>query len=492
MIFSDINFNKNEPIYIQIKSYIEDLILKGLIPNKSKLPSTRELSQILGVSRNSVVLAYEELKSQNIIYSVNGKGTFVNSSNLLSSKPWTFNWNDNLNFYAKTANEFDIIKTEIPWKKDIISFKSISPQGELFDIDEFKKSFLSRLSLEGHKLLNYGYAQGYKPLIDYLIDYMSSKGVDTSNKDILITNGFTEGFDIVLSSFTTKGDNIICENPTHNTAIKIMKSHDLNIIGVDMDKDGINLDMLNNKLNNFSNIKFAYTIPSYHNPTGIVSKPEKRFEFYNLMKKHNIAIIEDGFNEELLYTSSHLCPIVSLDSQGNGVIYIGSFSKILFPGIRIGWIFADKKVIDILQSVKRCKNIHSSSLDQAILFDYLNSGAFNKYVKKIRKFYKDNYELAINCINKYIPSYSLEDDGVLGEGGLHIFLKLKNIDTRYLLNECSKKNVIFMPGDIFYVDNSGANTLRLGFSRLTHEEIELGIKIIGDTIKELESKKLGE
>ena len=388
MIFSDINFNKNEPIYIQIKNYIEDLILKGLIPNKSKLPSTRELSQILGVSRNSVVLAYEELKSQNIIYSVNGKGTFVNSNNLLSSKPWFFNWNDNLNFYAKTANEFDIIKTEMPWKKDIISFKSISPQGELFDIDEFKKSFLSRLSLEGHKLLNYGYAQGYKPLIDYLIDYMSSKGVDTSNKDILITNGFTEGFDIVLSSFTTKGDNIICENPTHNTAIKIMKSHDLNIIGVDMDKDGINLDMLNNKLNNFSNIKFAYTIPSYHNPTGIVSKPEKRFEFYNLMKKHNIAIIEDGFNEELLYTSSHLCPIVSLDSQGNGVIYIGSFSKILFPGIRIGWIFADKKVIDILQSVKRCKNIHSSSLDQAILFDYLNSGAFNKYVKKIRKFYK--------------------------------------------------------------------------------------------------------
>ena len=155
MIFSDINFNKNEPIYIQIKNYIEDLILKGLIPNKSKLPSTRELSQILGVSRNSVVLAYEELKSQNIIYSVNGKGTFVNSSNLLSSKPWTFNWNDNLNFYAKTANEFDIIKTEIPWKKDIISFKSISPQGELFDIDEFKKSFLSRLSLEGHNLLNY-------------------------------------------------------------------------------------------------------------------------------------------------------------------------------------------------------------------------------------------------------------------------------------------------------------------------------------------------
>lgn len=485
MIFSDINFNKNEAIYLQIKNHIEDLISKGLIPNKSKLPSTRELSKILGVSRNSVILAYEELKSQNIIYSINGKGTFVNSDNLLNSKPWNVNWSNSLSYYAKTANELDIVKTELPWKKDIISFKSISPQGELFDIEEFKKSFLSRLSLEGHKLLNYGYAQGYKPLIDYLISYMNSKGVDTTGKDILITNGFTEGFDIVLSSFTKKGDSIVCENPTHNTAIKIMKSYDLNIIGVDMDIDGLNLDIISDKINSNSNIKFAYTIPSYHNPTGIVTKPEKRYAFYKLMKKHNIPIIEDGFNEELLYTSSHLCPIASLDNSNNGVIYIGSFSKILFPGIRVGWILADRKVIDILQSVKRCKNIHTSSLDQAILFDYLNSGAFNKYVKKIRKFYKDNYEFALYCISKYIPSEYIMKNGVLGEGGLHIFIKLKNINTRYLLSECSKKSVIFMPGDIFYVDNSGDNTLRLGFSRLTLEEIKLGIQIIGDTIKEL-------
>lgn len=485
MIFSDINFNKNELIYIQIKNHIEDLISKGILPNKSKLPSTRELSNILGVSRNSVILAYEELKSQNVIYSVNGKGTFVNSDTLLNSKPWNFNWNSSVSSYAKVSNDLDIIKTEIPWKKDIISFKSISPQGELFDIDEFKKSFLSRLSLEGHKLLNYGYAQGYKPLIDYLIKYMNSKGVDTSGKSILITNGFTEGFDIVLSSFTEKGDSIVCENPTHNTAIKIMKSHGLNIVGVDMNTEGININLLHNQLITNSNIKFAYTIPSYHNPTGIVSKPENRYEFYKLMKKYNIPIIEDGFNEELLYTSSHLCPIASLDSNNNGVIYIGSFSKILFPGIRIGWILADTKVIDILQSVKRCRNIHSSSLDQAILFDYLNSGAFTKYIKKIRKFYKDNYELALDCINKYIPADTLLDDGVLGEGGLHIFLKFKKINTRHLLNECYKKNVIFMPGDIFYVDGNGYNTLRLGFSRLNPQEIEYGIKTIGDVIKEL-------
>ncbi|MGL5641035.1 MAG: aminotransferase class I/II-fold pyridoxal phosphate-dependent enzyme, partial [Paraclostridium sp.] len=232
MLFSDLKLNEEEPIYIQIKNYIDIMINKGLIPNNSKLPSTRELSQFLNVSRNSIVSAYEELKAEGIIYSVSGKGTFVNHENTAYNNSWNIDFDLLENQYSKIANEMDIVKSEIPWRSDLISFKSISPDGELFDIDEFKKSFLNRISLEGHKILNYGYAKGYKPLIDYLITYMNTKGVDTTNKDILITNGFTEGLDIILSSFTEKGDYIICENPTHNTAIKIFKSLGLNIIGI--------------------------------------------------------------------------------------------------------------------------------------------------------------------------------------------------------------------------------------------------------------------
>nr|UWI51445.1 PLP-dependent aminotransferase family protein [Clostridioides difficile] len=481
MIFSNLRLNDSEPIYIQIKNYISDMISKGLIPDNSKLPSTRELSQLLQVSRNSVVLTYEELKSEGLIYSVSGKGTFVNSKNKSSNTTWSLNWDCLENTYSKKANELDIIKSEIPWSSNLISFKSISPDGDLFDMEELKKSFLNRISLEGHKLLNYGYAQGYKPLIDYLLEYMTNKGVDTNNKDILITNGFTEGFDIIMSSFTQERDYIICENPTHNTAIKIMKSHNLNILGVDISKNGLDFNLLENRLIEYKNkIKFAYITPSYHNPTGIVMTPENRYRFYNLMKKYNIAIIEDGFNEELLYNSSHIFPICSLDNMNNGVVYIGSFSKILFPGIRIGWIFADKKVIDKLESVKRCRNIHVSFLDQGILFDYLSNGGFEKYVKKIRKFYGDKFNFAYECVKKYIQT-----EYILGDGGLHIFIKLKNIDTRKLLEKCYKKNVIFMPGDLFFTDGSGSDTLRLGFSRLSFDDIETGIKIIGENIDEM-------
>lgn len=481
MIFSNLKLNDNEPIYIQLKNYISDMISKGLIPDNSKLPSTRELSQLLQVSRNSVVLTYEELKSEGLIYSISGKGTFVKSKNKSSNTTWSLNWDCLENTYSKKANELDIIKSEIPWSSDLISFKSISPDGDLFDMEELKKSFLNRISLEGHKLLNYGYAQGYKPLIDYLLEYMTNKGADISNKDILITNGFTEGFDIIMSSFTQEKDYIICENPTHNTAIKIMKSHNLNILGVDINEDGLDFNMLEDNLVKYKNkIKFAYITPSYHNPTGIVMTPENRYKFYNLMKKYNIAIIEDGFNEELLYNSSHIFPICSLDNMNNGVVYIGSFSKILFPGMRIGWIFADKKVINKLESVKRCRNIHVSFLDQGILFDYLSNGGFEKYIKKIRKFYGDKFNFAYKCIKKYIKT-----EYILGNGGLHIFIKLKNIDTRVLLEKCYEKNVIFMPGDLFFTDNSGFDTLRLGFSRLSFEDIEIGIKIIGETINEM-------
>lgn len=479
MIFSNIDFNDNEPIYLQIENYIKKMIENNMVVNNGKLPATRELSKILGVSRNSIITAYENLEDQGIVYTVKGKGTFISPNKSKDKNGWKINWEEKVNTYGKTSYDLDIIKHEIPWEKNLISFKSISPDGELFDMEEFKKAFLNRISIEGHKILNYGYAKGYKPLMEYLLNYMKTKGVDIEGKDIIIVNGFTEGLEMILTAYTNPSDKIICENPTHNTAIKIMRVHELDVVGVSMNEEGINTKELEEKLSK-GDIKLGYLIPSYHNPTGIVMKGEKRYTVYNLFKKYNVPIIEDGFNEELLYNSTHVSPIAALDNGGSGVIYIGSFSKILFPGIRVGWILADKKVIDILESVKRCKNIHTSFLDQGILYEYLRSGAFEKQIKKVRKVYKEKYEFALECINKYIkPTF------VWGEGGLHIYIGIEGVNSRQLLNRCYEKGVIFTPGDIFSVDNISNNTLRLGLSRLTLNEIEEGIKIIGSVKNEL-------
>lgn len=482
MIFSSFSIDKSTPIYEQIEKYILAQINDGMLQKDSKLPSTREVSAVLKVSRNSVVTAYENLESRGVIKSIKGKGTFVIKSLQQMDNNFVLTWTDRFNEYGQNCNKLDIMKTEVPWKKGMISFKSIAPEESLFDLDEFKRDFQTVCANEGSKILNYGYAKGYKPLIDYLLSYMEKKGVNTQNKDILITNGFTESFDMMISVLADKGDSVICESPTHNTAIKIMKSRGVNIVDIPMQYDGIDVEKLEEAIVKNSP-KMLYIIPSYHNPTGIVMKGEKRQKVYNICKKYNVPIIEDGFNEELLYSSSHMPPIMSLSGLGNGVVYLGSLSKILFPGLRLGWILADKKLISMLESVKRARTIHCSTLDQALLYEYLYNGGFEKYVKRVRKYYRDKYEFTVGEIKK-----NLQYKHIYGEGGLHVFIDLGNMDARELLNCCYKNNVIFMPGDLFYPTSGGSTCMRLGFARLSNNDIKKGIKIIAQCQKDLRKK----
>lgn len=482
-MFKDLIFVDGTSKYVQIADHITKLIEDGMLIEGTKLPSSRELSSILGVGRNTIVEAYGILEEKEFVETLKGKGTFVLGNKIKMKSNWHIDWNTKTNRYAEIAEQLDIVKSEDKWKHGMISFKSISPPGELFDMEEFKRAFLNRISIEEHKILNYGYAIGYRPFLQYLNSYMIEKGACSKNKDIIVTNGFTEGLDMLLSAFTKPGNYILCENPTHNTALKIMKTHELNIIGVDMMEDGLDIDDLEKKIKD-RNIKFAYLIPSYHNPTGVVMSISKRNKAYNILRENNIPIIEDGFNEELIYESSHAIPLTTIDGENNGVIYLGSYSKILFPGLRIGWIYGDKRAIEILESVKRCRNIHTSFLDQGILYEFLKSGAFEKYIKKVRRVYKEKYEFTKECIEK-----NIKEAEIWGEGGLHMFLKIKGIDTRQLLRVCYEKGVIFMPGDVFYINREENSTLRLGFTRLSYEEIEKGIEIIKEALETIKKQQ---
>ena len=477
-LFNDFKMVDDRPVYVQLKDYVQDMIVKGHLLEHQKLPSTRELSKLLAVSRNTVLNAYAELEQDGIIYAVKGKGNFVGKVTTLKTSPIELDWKNRLNTATLLADEIDLVRQDIQWQKGMISFTSIAPEEKLFDVENFKRAFLTRMSLEGDIVLNYGYAKGYKPLIDYLLCYMEMKGVDISNKDILITNGFTEGLDILLSSIAKKSGRVLCENPTHHAALKLFRLHGLEIHGVDMSDDGIDMEQVEKILAKMD-FDFAYLIPSYHNPTGIVTSSEKRNAIFQLFSNYQLPIVEDGFNEELRYSSSHLAPLIAFSGSGNNIVYIGSFSKVLFPGLRVGWILADKELIASLESMKRARTIHTSTLDQAVLYQYLQDGYFEKYLKKARAVYKKKYELARQACMEYIPFCKIR-----GDGGLHLFIELEEgIDARRLLEKCYDEGVVFYPGDVFYTNGLGKNTFRLGFSRLSEEDIVRGIQIIGDTLR---------
>ncbi|MGG6310923.1 PLP-dependent aminotransferase family protein [Paenibacillus macerans] len=490
-MFNDFKLVAETPVYVQVKNYIKWLITKGALQSGQRLPSTRELAGLLGVSRNSVISAYEGLAEEGLTRAVTGKGSFVAEAAVpaLDQVPaWRMNWPERMNRQARLSVELDHMKRGRPGvraEKGTISFTSIAPDEQLFDLDNVKRAFLDRMAVEGHVLLNYGYARGYKPLIDYLLKYMERKGVDLTGKEMLITSGFTEGLDIVLSAIRTgdgegEGGFVLCENPTHHTAIKNLRRHGFAITGIPMEQDGLDLAELELALQRQA-YDCAYLVPSYHNPTGIVTSAEKRLALLQLLGRYRVPVIEDGFNEELRYSGSHVAPLIAMAGQGNGVVYLGSFSKVLFPGIRVGWVLADRELIDVLESVKRARSIHTSTLDQSLLYQYLQNGNLEKYLKKARAEYRRKYEWAKACCERHVPYARLS-----GSGGLHLFAEFADgFDTWELLEACASQGVIFTPGDLFYVDGGGQNTMRIGFSRVSDEDIGKGIRIIGETAAKL-------
>lgn len=498
-MFNEFRLAAGTPVYLQVKNYILRLITKGAWQEGERLPSTRELAGLLGVSRGSVIAAYESLQDEGFVHAVTGKGNFVAGISVAGGdalEPWRMNWSARMNQQARIAVELDHMKRKQPGLtagQGTISFTSIAPDEQLFDLDNVKRAFLDRMAVEGRVLLNYGYARGYKPLIDYLMKYMERKGVNLAGKEMLITSGFTEGLDIVLSSLSgTVSDSqplrltgrVLCENPTHQTAIKNLRKHGFTITGIPMQPDGLDLTALEQALQKHT-YDCAYLVPSYHNPTGIVTSAEKRLALLQLLGRYRVPVIEDGFNEELRYSGAHVAPLIAMAGQGNGVVYIGSFSKVLFPGIRVGWVLADRELIEVLESVKRARSIHTSTLDQSLLYQYLHNGHLEKYVKKARSEYKRKYELARACCEEFVPYARLS-----GSGGLHLFVEFREgFDTWELLEACTMQGVIFTPGDMFFTDGGGRHTLRLGISRVKDEDITKGIRLIGETAARLLASK---
>ncbi|RLC48253.1 MAG: aminotransferase [Candidatus Cloacimonadota bacterium] len=370
-------------------------------------------------------------------------------------------------------------------KPDIISFAGGLPSPDSFPVDELKEITQEVMEKEWKKALQYGSTEGDSLLKEQLIIRARNDGMDIDEKNITITTASQQGLDLLSKIMVNRGDNVIVGLPSYVGGLGAFNAYGANIIGIQLDEEGMSAEKLENVLEDLKakgkKPKFIYVVPDFQNPAGITMSVKRRKEIIALAHKFDVMIIEDSPYRELRFEGEVQHTIYSLDNTGQ-VIVLGTFSKILAPGFRIGWIIADEKFIDKIVIAKQSADLCTPPFTQRIVARYCEKGYLEKRIQKTSKMYREKKDLMIECFDKYMPN------GVSWtnpEGGLFLLVTVPNyIDTDNLFDKALEKKVAFVVGSAFHCDNSGHNTMRINFSYPSKEEIVQGVKRLAEAIKE--------
>lgn len=365
---------------------------------------------------------------------------------------------------------------------DVISFAGGLPNPAFFPIEAFKVSAEKVLAHEGKKALQYAVTEGDPELRAWIAaHYLEKFGMHILPEEILITSGSQQALDLVGKLFIEQGDHILVEKPTYLGAIQSLSQYQPRWLEVGLDADGVDTRALED-ICRAQKPKMMYAIPSFQNPSGACYSQAKRQQMAEILARHEVLLLEDDPYGALVFEGTQHAPIKQMYKQGT--LLMGSFSKIVAPGLRLGWIVAEKEVISKLTILKQASDLHSNYFSQRILLDYLKTGVLDGHIQTISNHYKNQCEWMQTCIQKHFPD---EISYVAPQGGMFLWLDLGRINARALLKLCMDQDkVVFVPGDPFYVTPSeGFYKARFNFSNGSPEKIEEGIAKIGKRIKEL-------
>ncbi len=362
---------------------------------------------------------------------------------------------------------------------DVISFAGGLPAPELFPIREFEEACAHVLKTDGQTALQYSMTEGYGPLKEALAERMGKYGVTTGPSNILLTNGSQQALDLLGRVFIGPGDVIVTGKPTYLGALQAWKVYRPRIVGIPVDDEGMQMDALEAALKT-ENPKFIYILPNFHNPMGVTLTLERRKRLVELAAKYGTPLIEDDPYGELRFEGEDLPPIVVLHREN--VIYLSTFSKILAPGIRLGWVVAPENIVRKLVLAKQGTDLHTSTLIQMITHDIVKRGILKAHTKEIKRVYGERRHLMTTSMEKHFP------EGVTWtkpEGGLFMWVRTpEHINCMELLETAVENKVAFVPGTVFYPDETGLNTLRLNFSNAQPDKIVEGIERLGKVLRE--------
>lgn len=371
-------------------------------------------------------------------------------------------------------------------KPDVISFSGGMPNPLSFPIKDIEEIVQYILENYGAKALQYGTTEGVEELRDLISKRLKSKYNINAKKENLITlNGSQSGLYMVSKIFLNRKDYVISEAPTYVGAITAFNAQDPSWIAIDLENDGMNMSILESKikyvLGEGKIPKFIYVIPTFQNPAGLTWSLSKRKELLEIASKYDLVIFEDDPYNEIRFSGDTILPIKTYDTEGR-VIYMGTFSKVLSPGIRLGYILASdeilKKVSLLKQGVDLCTNVFS----QYMAVEYLKRGIIDKQVPKIVDLYRKKRDLMLESLEKYMPEGT---EWTRPDGGMFLWVTLdKRIDTEILLKKALENKVAYVIGSAFYPDGRGKNSMRLNFTFSKDEDIVEGIKRLGKVVRE--------
>lgn len=488
------------PIFRQIVEQVRRLIGNQSLRAGERLPSTRRLAETLGIHRSTVSTAYQELWSLGYIDMRPGSSPRVRSrigSISRKNRPdqGDLNWGTVSSQAAKEI--FHVFQNFHPEsgihdEPASINFSSLEVDPRLFPSERFRTSMNRALKYHAGKLYSYGDRAGFPPLREAIAQRLQTHGIDIGGDEIMITNGSMQGLDLVLRMLAQPGRSVAVESPTYAQIIPLLRFHGFHIHPIPMTGSGMDLEHLDTILSQ-NKPALVYTMPNFQNPTGLSTSQSHRERLLCLCERYRVPILEDGFEEEMKYFGRVVLPLKSMDRR-RIVIYCGSFSKVLFPGIRMGWIAADRECILRLTAIRRFSELSPSMMLQAGLYEFLRFGYFNLHIRKMHRIFRRRMQIALRELRCHVSRKWA--DWIEPLGGYLIWLKVKSG-----LRPDSDWNDYFIrhmvraaPGGYFFPGETEELHLRLSISSLDESEIMEGIgrlsRLLGSLADEKQSSNL--
>jgi DNA-binding transcriptional MocR family regulator len=362
------------------------------------------------------------------------------------------------------------------------------PDLSLYPVDEFRKALNHVLHRGGRTLLDYGDPRGHEGLRRVLVERLVASGIEADADEIVVTSGSTQALALVARLFCDPGDTVVVEEPTYAGACATFAALGLRLVGVPLRPEGLDLEALDGVCAR-GGVRLVYTMPSFQNPTGLSTSLEHRQRLLAVVRRHGVPVLEDDFQKELRHRGRAVPPLRALDRTGH-VVYVGTFSKGLFPGARVGWVLPGRRLIEAAVALKRATDLASSHAVQAALAHFCRSGGYDRHVRRATREFGRRLERLTTALATHLPEGSTF---TRPEGGFVVWVTLPEpLDTLALLPAAKRAGVVYAPGAIFYPDGRRSSALRLAVGQAAPDDIERGVRALATVARaELPRRAMG-